>query len=68
VRVQGRIFKKVSSISNVDGGLVQYGSTNWLSGEGNPVEIQISEEYFSGFRGVLPIIDVKSWQEAVSKK
>jgi len=51
---------------NIYGGVIQYGSLNTLRGNGNPVEIQISDAYFSAMRGMLPSINIVSWQEAVS--
>ena len=51
---------------NLHGGVVQYGSTTILRGNGNHVEIHISDQYFTTLRGVLPVVDVVSWQEAVS--
>jgi hypothetical protein len=51
---------------NLYGGVIQYGSLSTLRGNGNPVEIQISDTYFSALRGILPSINVVSWQETVS--
>ena len=49
---------------NIYGGVVQYGSLNILRGNGNPVEIQISDAYFSALRAMLPSKSVVSWQGA----
>jgi hypothetical protein len=45
---------------NIYGGVVQYGSLNTLRGNGNPVEIQISDAYFSALRAMLPSKSVVS--------
>ncbi len=50
---------------NIYGGVVQHGSLNTLRGNGNPVEIQISDAYFSALRAMLPSKSVVSWQGAV---
>jgi len=51
---------------NLSGGIVQYGGTNTLRGNGNPVEIHINNSYFVPFVNKIPIINVVSWKEAVS--
>jgi hypothetical protein len=53
---------------NMDGGIIQYGVTSQLIGNGQPVDIDINEEYFGFLSGSMPIVTVRSWQEAVSKK
>lgn len=51
---------------NLYGGVIQYGGGTIMRGNGNPVEIQISDTYFSAMRGMIPSITVESWQETVS--
>ena len=51
---------------NTYGSVVQYGSLNTLRGNGNPVEIQISDAYFSALRTMLPSKSVVSLQGAGS--
>lgn len=55
-----------SASPNIYGGVIQYGGGSILDGNGNPVEIQISNAYFSALRSVLASVNVVSWQEAVS--
>ena len=50
---------------NMNGGLIQYGG-NQLIGNGQPVEIDINEGYFADLDAALTIVNVVSWQEAVS--
>jgi len=51
---------------NMDGGIIQYGSSNELWAAGNPSIIQINDDFFDAMNNAIPIITVKSWQEAVS--
>ena len=55
-----------SASPNIYGGVVQLGGGTILDGNGSPVEIKISDGYFSALRAVLANINVVSWQEAVS--
>ena len=48
----------------VTGGIVHYGAT--LTGNGNPATITIDSTYFGNYDKTKPIINVQSWQEAVS--
>jgi hypothetical protein len=52
---------------NMDGGIIQYNATSQLIGNGQPVDIDINEGYFDFLNWSIPIVTVKSWQEAVSK-
>jgi hypothetical protein len=51
---------------NMDGGIIQYGATSTLTGNGSPVDIDINEDYFRDMNNALPIVTVVSSQEAVS--
>lgn len=51
---------------NLDGGIIQYGATSTLTGNGQPVDIDINETYFEDLNNTLPIVTVVSSQEAVS--
>lgn len=51
---------------NLNGGIIQYGATSTLTGNGQPVDIDINETYFEDMNNTLPIITVVSSQEAVS--
>ncbi len=51
---------------NLDGGIIHYGATNTLTGNGQPVDIDINETYFEDMNNTLPIVTVVSSQEAVS--
>ena len=51
---------------NLDGGIIQYGGSNTLTGNGQPVDIDINEGYFADLDSALTIVNVVSWQEAVS--
>ncbi|MFQ5685652.1 MAG: hypothetical protein ACE5GV_03235, partial [Candidatus Scalindua sp.] len=51
---------------NLDGGIIQYGATSTLTGNGQPVDIDINEGYFENLNNTLPIVTVVSSQEAVS--
>ena len=50
----------------MDGGIIQYGATSTLTGNGLPVDIDINETYFEDLNNTLPIVTVVSSQEAVS--
>lgn len=50
---------------NMDGGIIQYGATSTLTGNGLPVDININET-FEVLNNTLPIVTVVSSQEAVS--
>ncbi len=51
---------------NMYGGIIQYGSANQLRSNGNPSIIQIEDSFFNSMNNSIPIINVISWQEAVS--
>ncbi|HHT9117586.1 MAG TPA: hypothetical protein ACFYD1_03055 [Candidatus Hypogeohydataceae bacterium YC38] len=48
------------------GGIIQYGSTSRLTGNGSPVDIKINNAYFSAIDSIWARVTVNSWQEAVS--
>lgn len=50
--------------SEVVGGIIHYGTT--LNGNGNPNAITVNDAYFDALSVSIPIVTVKSWQEAVS--
>jgi len=51
---------------NLDGGIIQYGVSSTLTGNGQPTDIDINETYFEDMNNTLPIVTVVSSQEAVS--
>jgi hypothetical protein len=51
---------------SMNGGIIQYGATSTLTGNGQPVEIEINAIYFEAMNNTLPIVTVVSSQEAVS--
>ncbi len=51
---------------NMDGGIIQFGTSSALTGNGQPVDIDINEQFFTDMNNALPIITVVSHQEAVS--
>ncbi|MBC8550122.1 MAG: hypothetical protein H8D23_10755 [Candidatus Brocadiales bacterium] len=51
---------------NMDGGIIQYGVSSTLTGNGLPVDIDINEDYFRDMNNALPIVTIVSSQEAVS--
>jgi hypothetical protein len=51
---------------NMDGGIIQYGATSTLTGNGQPVDIDINTTFFEHMNNTLPIVTVVSSQEAVS--
>ncbi len=53
---------------NLNGGIIQYGVSSRLTGNGQPVDIDINEDYFDALNATMPIITVVSWEEAVSAK
>lgn len=55
-----------SQTPNMDGGIIQYGTSSTLTGNGNPVDIDINEQFFTDMNNALPIVRVVSSQEAVS--
>ncbi len=51
---------------NMNGGIIQYGATSTLTGNGQPVDIDINATFFEDMNNALPIVTVVSSQEAVS--
>ncbi len=51
---------------NMNGGIIQYGATSTLTGNGQPVNIDINATFFEDMNNTLPIVTVVSSQEAVS--
>lgn len=51
---------------NLNGGIIQYGASSTLTGNGQPTDIDINETYFEDMNNTLPIVTVVSSQEAVS--
>ncbi len=51
---------------NMDGGIIQYGSSKQLWTAENPSITQINNDFFDALNNTIPIITVQSWQETVS--
>ncbi len=50
---------------NINGGIIHYGG-NTLQTDGNHIDININTGFFDALNGIIPVITVQSWQEAVS--
>ncbi len=50
----------------IDGGIIQYGSTNTLASNGNNVDVSINTGFFDNLNATMPKIEIQSLQEAVS--
>ena len=55
-----------TQVPNMNGGIIQYGGGSTLNGNGAPVDIDINEGFFMDLDAALNIVNVVSWQEAVS--
>ena len=51
---------------DVVGGLIQLDPNGEIKANGQPVDIQIVNDYFDIVNDTLPIVNVISWQESVS--
>ncbi len=54
-----------ASDPHLEGGIIQLGSGQ-IWGAGNPSTVQINDAFFDAMNNTMPVIDVQSWQEAVS--
>ncbi len=50
--------------TNIVGGIIHYGGV--INGNGNPNAIVVNDAFFNAMSLTIPIVTVKSWQEAVS--
>ena len=63
---EGNLTQNGGAGDEIDGGIIQYGSTNTLASNGNNVDITINDAFFDALNATIPIINVISNQEAVS--
>lgn len=50
----------------LEGGIIQYGSSSSLTGNGSPVDIKVNNAYFDAMDSIWAGVTVNSWQEAVA--
>ncbi len=63
---EGNLTQNGGAGDEIDGGIIQYGSTNTLASNGNNVDITINSDFFDALNATMPIITVQSLHEAVS--